>query len=156
MKAAFVIAVLYGLSMAGSAYVYRVRTTISMSEASRLVGGDLGSLFDTYEYDKECKEIDECQDDDCTGGQYSCSTHWYRRQTNLVVDNGYGTSRCKPQGANVEDCICHSTLLNYTCSTIGASCWWDEEDEVCVEAPGSGTASAPQFCISACSPILTP
>ena len=35
-------------------------------------------------------------------------------------------------------------------------CWWNEEDEVCEEVPGSGSAMAPQFCISACAPILTP
>ncbi len=123
---------------------------LTTDEARSLYGADLG---DTFWVDRYCVEIEKCNDDDCDGdyGYYTCSLHSIR--TANPNPQEFGKSRCTYEWPTSVDCECQSTNLEWTCSTVFDSCWYDETEEVCVEAedPGAyGIERAPQFCNSDC------
>lgn len=129
-------------------------TSLSKEEASNLFGARTPQ-FQTYTayWDRYCVEIEECLDDSCEGGEFTCETHVVR---NTRTEGQFSNlSVCKVQSDSA-DCYCEENQSRWTCSNVFAGCRWDEDEEECVEDVGWGLQLAPQTCQSACMPIFFP
>lgn len=119
---------------------------LTTGEARSLYGAGLG---DFSVWDKYCDDIEDCHGDECDGDENSCSDHWLRDAHENPQQ--FQTSQCVYDLPFSFDCLCQSTTLQWTCSTVQAGCYWDDDNERCEpDEVGWGIQRAPQFCFSQC------